>query len=896
MLTPGELPDSPVICGVTMSPVCRHASGECSFGPVAGSLPRPLPTGFLCDGIRVLTNYTDAGDGILPWAMLDGQASSASADGSWVELLQTSYKLISLEFVPWGSEVKGFEPLPQPTPAPVSNTTLMSTTPAPGARRLLTRPALSEYSADNLLDWDVVSNECVVSRIQVRIDSDTWDQRQVTMSRAEQLTGRYGSAKIASLQVLVVAPGITHLQPVFRVDKRLFPLPIKVPVTSLVAKGFTNCGLRACTYIKVEVGLPGEVTAGQVVAPAPRARVVDGEGLPVANSLVCLVHGSAHEVERLTSTVTSTSEMWSQSSRNFLCQTQGGAAPASLQCSQLPAALAVMQCASTDAAGVATLNGVTLRSHAALAEHLSVWRFLAVNAFPAQQVACLNTYSCWVPTCRSVPGSVLVVNPIQRIEAKSGFGAVAGIVLGQRSLQATANGAIDGNVTGTTVKIPLACYGNATAGAVACANVQATLVRLWNSRSHLPVAISAQTFVTGSEGGGNLTLTLQTRLAGIYLLALDSHGAKDQLFLRLRHDVAELKQVWDRKNTRAQGGKANYTWCQYDCAARNVSNIGREHVQDIRANLTDATGAPIYGAQVWVELVSTSAGLGGQLSGSVSAEQEHMEDWLPDNDEIKVSTVCAVMPDLAVSAALPGTYQVLLQTFPSSVHLHADAVCMNEISDVVFMALQFRLGVFNPAPIDGTAQLPALLTHEFYVKDTVTLAFAKHPPVRVAGGVTGPAVDGAAGSEMELSRVSLEVVRWQGHTSFMFADKWVPPVLRVEMAGVAVSAAGGGVNGAGEVEHVNVSRQGLDFGVFRASLRQRSRVSGLLTESSEVPVLYSSTTRPSLMSTQLCTSMCDSLTCDTTRTDCGACATIELREILRGGRRCWYFAVEAVRR
>lgn len=172
---------------------------------------------------------------------------------------------------------------------------------------------------------------------------------------------------------------------------------------------------------------------------------------------------------------------------------------------------------------------------------------------------------------------------------------------------------------------------------------------------------------------------------------------------------------------------------------------------------------------------------------------------------------------------------------------------MNEISDVVFMALQFRLGVFNPAPIDGTAQLPALLTHEFYVKDTVTLAFAKHPPVRVAGGVTGPVVDGAAGSEMELSRVSLEVVRWQGHTSFMFADKWVPPVLRVEMAGVAVSAAGGGVNGAGEVEHVNVSRQGLDFGVLRASLRQRSRVSGLLTESSEVPVLYSSTTRPSLM-------------------------------------------------
>ena len=297
-----------------------------------------------------------------------------------------------------------------------------------------------------------------------------------------------------------------------------------------------------------------------------------------------------------------------------------------------------------------------------------------MNAFPAQQVACLNTYSCWVPTCRSVPGSVLVVNPIQRIEAKSGFGGVAGIVLGQRSLQATANGAIDGNVTGTTVKIPLACYGNATAGAVACADVQVTLVRLWNSRSHLPVAISAQTFVTGSEGGGNLTLTLQTRLAGIYLLALDSHGAKDQLFLRLRHDVAELKQVWDRKNTRAQGGKANYTWCQYDCAARNVSNIGREHVQDIRANLTDATGAPIYGAQVWVELVSTSAGLGGQLSGSVSAEQERMEDRLPDNDEIKVSTVCAVMPDLAVSAALPGTYQVFLQTFPSSAHLHADAM------------------------------------------------------------------------------------------------------------------------------------------------------------------------------------------------------------------------------
>jgi hypothetical protein len=38
--------------------------------------------------------------------------------------------------------------------------------------------------------------------------------------------------------------------------------------------------------------------------------------------------------------------------------------------------------------------------------------------------------------------------------------------------------------------------------------------------------------------------------------------------------------------------------CEFDCHARNVSNIGRRHPQDIRALATAASGDPLYGAQV----------------------------------------------------------------------------------------------------------------------------------------------------------------------------------------------------------------------------------------------------------------------------------------------------------
>jgi len=224
MLTPGELSDSPVLCGERMTPVCRHANGECSFGQVAGSTAVPLPPGVVCDGLLLLSEYSSAGDGVLPWALLEGKDA---ADG---RSLATSSKLISLEMVPWGSEIAGWVRNPEPTPPPAGNlsTSAPSTTPPPAARRA--DPQV--YSAESLEEWDVV-----------------------TSSRAEGLTGRYGSGKIASLQLLVVPSHVEYLQPVLRVDTQLFPLPIKVQVTSHISKGVANCGVLACTWIKTLVGL-----------------------------------------------------------------------------------------------------------------------------------------------------------------------------------------------------------------------------------------------------------------------------------------------------------------------------------------------------------------------------------------------------------------------------------------------------------------------------------------------------------------------------------------------------------------------------------------------------------------------------------------------------------------
>ncbi len=47
----------------------------------------------------------------------------------------------------------------------------------------------------------------------------------------------------------------------------------------------------------------------------------------------------------------------------------------------------------------------------------------------------------------------------------------------------------------------------------------------------------------GDGSGGVLSLTINTRRAGIYLMELDSYGARDQLFVRMRHDAHALSQA-----------------------------------------------------------------------------------------------------------------------------------------------------------------------------------------------------------------------------------------------------------------------------------------------------------------------------------------------------------------
>ena len=122
------------------------------------------------------------------------------------------------------------------------------------------------------------------------------------------------------------------------------------------------------------------------------------------------------------------------------------------------------------------------------------------------------------------------------------------------------------------------------------------------------------------------------------------------------------------------------------------------------------------------------------------------------------------------------------------------------------------------------------------MKDLVVLSLERQPADRVAGGMTrkvGGAGEPEVDGEIELLSVGIEVVRWKGHTSFMYADAWVPPVIHVEIAGVTVPDFGA----AGESEHVNVSLQGLRFGDYRPAQRIVSPLSGLPTTTALVPVV-----------------------------------------------------------
>jgi len=82
MMIPGALPDSPVVCGMRLAPVCRHDNGECSFGKVAGTTQLQLAENAVCDGIHLLTQYSSSGDGLLPFVETYGKEQ---ADGTiWI--------------------------------------------------------------------------------------------------------------------------------------------------------------------------------------------------------------------------------------------------------------------------------------------------------------------------------------------------------------------------------------------------------------------------------------------------------------------------------------------------------------------------------------------------------------------------------------------------------------------------------------------------------------------------------------------------------------------------------------------------------------------------------------------------------------------------------------------
>lgn len=99
MLIPGALPDSTVLCGMKLAPVCRHDNGKCSFGKVAGTNQQQLAANAVCDGIQLLTQYSSAGDGLLPFVETYGKEL---ADGNSID---SSNKLVALEMVEWGVDV-----------------------------------------------------------------------------------------------------------------------------------------------------------------------------------------------------------------------------------------------------------------------------------------------------------------------------------------------------------------------------------------------------------------------------------------------------------------------------------------------------------------------------------------------------------------------------------------------------------------------------------------------------------------------------------------------------------------------------------------------------------------------------------------------------------------------
>lgn len=147
--------------------------------------------------------------------------------------------------------------------------------------------------------------------------------------------------------------------------------------------------------------------------------------------------------------------------------------------------------------------------------------------------------------------------------------------------------------TTVTIQLPVTCSGSVT-----CGNVGATVGKHWNSMSSTGATVRAiqSRFISDGVSGGTVSVELETNIAGIYEVRLESDGVTARsVFVGLGHmRAASIKQLSDPNAIR----NGSYTACTVDCGRRNISNIGRVHPQLIRVDIRDDAGDPVWGAQV----------------------------------------------------------------------------------------------------------------------------------------------------------------------------------------------------------------------------------------------------------------------------------------------------------
>ncbi|EKX50950.1 hypothetical protein GUITHDRAFT_103531 [Guillardia theta CCMP2712] len=589
----------------------------------------------------------------------------------------------------------------------------------------------------------------------------------VTSSKFVAGSGKYGSASLASFQLLVVPPSISSLQPCLRIDDTLYPTGIQVQASSMVLEAEAACSaLRACAFIRTVVGVPDIVQAGEVLKPFPAARIVDARGEGLSGRLVCFIYGTAKYLEAATSLQAFVDDSVVPGLKN---STQASLGLMDIQEASFPRA-----CNFTESTGDVTFTNLFINSSSTDNSTRTLWRFVALNAFSNEHISCLRGYSAWAPACASSVRSSLVRNPIARIVTGPTPLVQSATVNGQPSLLLDPSD-FSSQSRSINFSIPVSCYDDLDA-LVPFHGLEVRMSHLWNSRSEEAVSMDYSMSVSTSE----LLISLHTTLAGVYVLELNAFNLRRRVFLRMRYSkVSAMAQLRDRN---AFYSDFTPIPCVWDCDAKNVSNIGQVHPQDLRFSLLDQSGKAVEGAQVYLllECVSQCSANAGQLSGIVSLQSALHSD----------GETYAHVPSLSLSAARPGTYR-------------------------------FQVFLFGPSWQSAASQTSKLhiLTSEFTVMDQVYISYST-PPFNLLPGradmllwnKTALGAGGGGGEEI-LAAVSVRIQRWSGNTAFLYPSAWRPPVLTVQMAGLAV----GTQPGAGDTEVVNVTLQGLQLGYARAA-------------------------------------------------------------------------------